>query len=129
MLKNGQKRVSILVVEDEPVIRQVCRRALETDYDVTLTPDGHAATELLQSATFDICLIDIRTPRMNGEELFRWIETNRPEMVPGVIFTTGDVISNNTDQFLAGTKRPYLPKPFSPAELAGIVEKVVLSLP
>ena len=129
MTEKSQKHFTILVVEDEPVISQVCRRALESEYEVTLAPDGHAATEVLQYKTFDICLIDIRTPRMNGEELFHWIKNNRPEMLSGIIFTTGDVISNNTDNFLAGTNHPYLPKPFSPGELTEVVKKVVLSLP
>jgi CheY-like chemotaxis protein len=118
----------MLVVEDEKVIAEVCRRTLEADYQVTLVPNGQAAMEMLASADFDICLIDIRTPLMSGEELYLWIKDNKPSLLPGVIFTTGDVISNYTEHFLQSTGLPYLPKPFSPKELLSTVEKVTTAL-
>ncbi|MEN8614642.1 response regulator [Dehalogenimonas sp. THU2] len=118
----------VLVVEDEPVISQVCHRTLDRQgFNVTLCPDGRAAQECLQTSSFDLCLIDIRTPRMSGEELFNWIKGQRPEMVPGVVFTTGDVISNRTEIFLTEANRPYLPKPFSPSELLKIINEVMAS--
>ncbi|MGI2335231.1 MAG: response regulator [Dehalogenimonas sp.] len=77
---------------------------------------------------FDIALIDIRTPLMNGQELYLWITEHRPHLIPGIIFTTGDVISNSTEDFLTNMNQPYLPKPFSPKELTEIIEKVVSTL-
>ncbi len=115
----------VLVVEDEPTISQVCERVLgRNGYTVTLACDGQAAQVLLGSESFDICLIDIRTPRMSGEELFYWITTNRPELIRGIILTTGDTISGDTAKFLDAAGSPTLPKPFAPAELLKIVESV-----
>ena len=128
MVQPAARNISVLVVEDEKVIAEVCRRTLEGEYDVTLAPNGHAAMEILASSSFDISLIDIRTPLMSGEELYRWIKDAKPSMLSGIIFTTGDVISNNTEQFLKDTGLPYLPKPFSPKELLTAVEKVTSKL-
>ena len=117
--------VRVLVVEDEPTISQVCERVLgRKGYAVTLVCDGQAAQSLLLTESFDICLIDIRTPRMSGEQLFEWISVNRPELTGGIILTTGDTISSDTAKFLAAAGRPTLPKPFAPADLLEIVESV-----
>lgn len=128
MTEQETKRLKVLVVEDEHVISEVCRRTLENNYEITLASNGQAAIALFKNETFDLALIDIRTPLMNGEELYRWIKEHQPCMLPGIIFTTGDVNSRNTEHFLATVNHPYLPKPFSPKELAIIIEKVVSSL-
>jgi CheY-like chemotaxis protein len=128
MIEAGHKRLKVLIVEDEKVISEVCRRTLEKDYEITLTPNGQTAMELINAQAFDLALIDIRTPLMNGEELYNWITKHQPSLLPGIIFTTGDVISHNTENFLTSVNQPYLPKPFSPKELTTIIEKVVSSL-
>ncbi len=115
----------VLVVEDEPTISQVCQRVLSRrGYAVTLVGDGRAAQLRLLTESFDVCLIDIRTPRMSGKELFDWISANKPELTRGIILTTGDTISSDTARFLAAAGRPSLPKPFAPAELLEIVDSV-----
>ena len=119
----------VLVVEDEPTISQICQRVLSHNgYAVTLACDGQAAQSRLLIDSFDVCIIDIRTPRMSGEELYEWILANRPELARGVILTTGDVISGDTAKFLATAGRPNLPKPFAPTELLEIVNIVAAGL-
>jgi len=121
--------IRVLVVEDEPAISQVCQRSLSREgYTVTVVGDGQAAQTRLSAESFDICLIDIRTPRMSGEELYEWITATKPELIPGIILTTGDVISGDTARFLAAADRPNLPKPFAPTELLAIVKTVAAGL-
>jgi CheY-like chemotaxis protein len=116
----------VLVVEDETAIAQVCLRVLAPrGYDVTLAPDGKAALTRLSAENFDICIIDIRTPHMSGEQLFHWILANKPSLARGIILTTGDVISGDTARFLSESRRPSLPKPFSPAELVEKIKSVI----
>lgn len=127
--ENETSIIKVLVVEDEPAIAQVCLRVLTPKgYRVTLAADGREAIRLLASETFNICLIDLRTPNMSGEELYSWIlEHDRP-LSRGVILTTGDVASGQTARFLAETGRPTLPKPFAPAELLDKIQVVVARL-
>jgi len=115
----GAKR--ILVVEDEPAISQVCLRALTGEgFEVDIATNGKAAQDMLAGQDYNLCLIDIRTPIMNGKELFQFIIKKYPKLTDGVIFTTGDMLDGYTQRFLELAGRPYLPKPFTPDELKSI---------
>jgi DNA-binding response OmpR family regulator len=117
---------NILVVEDEPVIAKVCMRTLSAEgFHVQIVDNGKAALEVLKEKGFDLCLIDIRTPEMNGTELYGRLEKKYPKMVKKVIFTTGDVLSANIKAFLEKANRPYLTKPFTPDELRAVVRAVL----
>ena len=112
----------ILSVEDEPSIRQVCHRALASQgYQVDFAINGVAAESMLMKADYDLLLVDIKTPVMDGKQLYRYIEKRYPQLADRVIFTTGDVIGEDTQSFLERTGRPFLLKPFSPDELRALV--------
>jgi len=112
----------ILVVEDEPVIAQVCSRTLSAEgFQVEIAVNGKAALEILDKKEYDLCLVDIRTPSMSGTELYEHLEKEHPVMAKRVVFSTGDVMSGNTKEFLEKANRPYLSKPFTPDELRTIV--------
>jgi len=118
----GAKR--ILVVEDEPGIRQVCQRALTSQgYHVDFATNGATAEDMLMKRDYDLLLIDIKTPVMNGKELYQNIEDRYPKLLDRVIFTTGDVIGNDTQGFLKRVGKPSLLKPFTPDELQTIVRE------
>jgi CheY-like chemotaxis protein len=116
----------ILVVEDEPGITRVCLRTLvPRGYEVEVANDGSIAEGMLGGAAYDLMLVDIRTPVMNGIQLYEYITDNHPEMMKRVIFTTGDVISGDTQYFLEKSGQPVLAKPFTPEELIGIVNEAL----
>ena len=123
MEQNEVKRQSVLVVEDEPGIAAVCTRILSREgFEVDIAANGEVALEMWRRKNYDLCLSDIRTPRMNGIELYRKLEIERPEVVNRFIFTTGDMLSMNTKTFLEETGRAYLPKPFAPENFRAIVK-------
>jgi DNA-binding response OmpR family regulator len=112
----------ILSVEDEPSIRQVCQRVLtDQGYQVDFAQNGVVAESMLMKADYDLLLVDIKTPVMDGKQLYRYIEKKYPKLACRVIFTTGDVIGDDTQSFLEQTGRPVLLKPFSPDELKAVV--------
>ena len=114
----------ILSVEDEPSIRQVCQRALASQgYQVDFAINGVAAESMLMKADYDLLLVDIKTPVMDGKQLYRYIRRRYPQLAERVIFTTGDVIGSDTRSFLEQTGRPFLLKPFSPDELRALVRE------
>jgi len=120
----GTKR--ILVVEDEPAISQVCLRTLTNEgLEVDIAVNGNVAQDMLEKKDYDLCLIDIRTPVMNGKELYQWLEEKHPKLTDRVIFTTGDVMGKDIQGFLDQTARPFLPKPFTPDELRTIVRETL----
>ena len=126
MKKPGVSAGRVLVVEDEGSISQVCSRALGgAGFEVDTAANGAEAQEKLKVKDYDICLIDIMTPIMDGKRLFHWITEEQPGLVTGVIFTTGDSINPDTRIFLERAGRPLLPKPFSLDELKTMVRETL----
>jgi DNA-binding response OmpR family regulator len=122
MISSSSVKRKILSVEDEPSIRQVCQRVLtDQGYQVDFAQNGVAAESMLMKAEYDLLLVDIKTPVMDGKQLYRYIEKRYPKLASRVIFTTGDVIGDDTQSFLEQTGRPVLLKPFSPDELKAMV--------
>jgi len=116
----------ILVVEDELRIRQVCRRVLTSQgYHVDFATNGAMAENRLMGKDYDLLLIDIKTPVVNGKEFYQNIEDRYPKLLNRVIFTTGDVASEDTQDFLKQAGRPFLLKPFTPDELTAIVKEAL----
>ena len=116
----------ILVVEDEPAVCQVCQRILTSEgFEVDIAVNGDVAQDMLGKKDYDLVLIDIRTPVMNGKQLYQVIIEKHPKLANSVIFTTGDVIGKDTTTFLAQTDRPFLSKPFTPDELKTIAKETL----
>ena len=119
-LSAGAKR--ILVVEDELGISNVCRRVLTSEgFEVDIAVNGKVAQDMLQEKQYDLCLFDIKTPTMDGKELYQWLKEKYPQLASRVIFTTGDMMGGDTQSFLEQAARPFLPKPFTPAQLKAIM--------
>ena len=127
-VKEGNGK-SVLVIEDEPCIALVCMRTLTTEgFQLDIAINGEIALEMWRKKDYDLCISDIRTPRMNGIELYRQLESECPESVYKFIFTTGDMLSGNVKTFLEETGRPCLPKPFAPENLRAIVKTVLVAI-
>ncbi len=123
----GTKR--ILVVEDEPAICDVCWRVLIGEgFDVEIAVNGLVAQDMIRNKQYDLCLIDIRTPKRNGRELYQWLKEKHPQLAGGVMFTTGDVMGGDIQSFLEHAAMPFLPKPFTPDELKAIVKEALKEL-
>ena len=129
MKNSGAGIKRILVVEDEPVICEVCIRVLTSEgFEVDTAVNGSVAQGMLGEKDYDLILIDMRTPVMNGKALYQWINEKYPELVSRVLFTTGDTEEVHTQRFLKLAQRPYLPKPFTPDELRTIVRETLRQL-
>ncbi len=116
----------ILIVEDEPAISDVCRRVLTSEgFEVDIAVNGKVAKDIIEEKQYDYCLIDIRTPEMNGKELYHWLNEKHPQLVSRVLFTSGDMMNGDTQIFLEQASRPFLPKPFTPDELRAIVRETL----
>ena len=109
-MKNSSASVKrILVVEDEPGISQVCQRVLTSEgFEVDIAVNGKVAQDMLGEKDYDLFLIDVRTPLMNGKQLYQCIQEKHPKLIDRVIFTTGDVMSKDIQGFLGQTARPFL---------------------
>jgi DNA-binding response OmpR family regulator len=117
---------NILVVEDEPSIARICMRTLTAEgYKVETVVNGKIARSRLGKEEYDLYIVDVRTPEMNGMELYEEMSKPKFGLANKVLFTTGDVLSHNIKDFLEESGRPCLPKPFTPDELRGVVNTLL----
>ena len=126
MESSGAEVKGILIVEDEPAICAVCSRVLtEQGFEVDTAANGKVAQGMIEEKQYDLFLIDIRMPVMNGTELHQWLQEKHPQLANRVIFITGSVVSGDTRSFLEQITRPFLLKPFTPDELKAAVREAL----
>ena len=124
-MKNSSVK-RILVVEDEPAICDLCKRGLSGEgFQVDIAVNGKVAQGMIADKQYDLFLVDIRTPALNGIELYQWLEEKLPQMASNVIFTSGSIMGGDTMTFVEQSGRPFLPKPFTPDELKAIIRKTL----
>lgn len=117
---------AILVVDDEPQVRNVVRSVLEADgYTVTEAADGHAALLLLNSMGGPrgphLMVLDVMMPGIDGIEVCRQIDHTRTKVV---MLTARDDAETRAAAEEAGADR-YLTKPFSAVELLDAVRELL----
>ena len=112
----------ILIVEDEAAIGRFCQRVLTREgFEVNCVANGEEAIAKLQEKEYDLILVDLRTPVMNGMQLYEHLHKHNPKLANRVIFTTGDIIDADVKEFLDSANRPLILKPFTKDELKTIV--------
>ena len=117
----------ILILEDEPVIGKILKRALTADgYRVEIAENGLIAKEKISSGSrYDAVVLDIRTPVISGIQLYEYLEKQHPGLAEKVIFATGDYLNPATGRFLEHVRRPFLAKPYTPAQIKGMIQQVI----
>ena len=116
----------ILVVDDEPHIREVVRRFLTPEgYDVIEAGDGGAALEKACQELPDIVLLDLTMPVMDGFEVLRGLrETPSTQDIPVILLTAVDAAEGERTGMELGVEH-YITKPLEP-EIVKATVKVVL---
>jgi DNA-binding response OmpR family regulator len=114
---------TVLVVDDEPIVREVVVRYLEREGHTTLEADrGDRAREMLEEQTPDLVVLDVMLPGTDGLELCRWIRA-RSEL-PVILLTARGEEADRIVGLELGAD-DYVTKPFSPRELAARVRTVL----
>jgi PAS domain S-box-containing protein len=116
----------ILVVEDEPMLRDLARRALaRRGYEVVVVTDGASALRLLEGDTprFDLVLTDVVMPKLNGKELADRIWSRFPGLP--VLFMTGYSPQDVLKRGLVIAGASFVQKPFTPEGLVEAVERML----
>jgi two-component system, OmpR family, response regulator len=112
----GPVRSRILVVDDEPQIRDVVTRALEAaGYRIDCAPDGSAGLSLALSGEYQLVILDVVMPVKDGRQVLGQLRRLRPDQRVLVLSCLSDVTAK-VDLLDAGAK-DYLTKPFSLDEL------------
>jgi len=116
-------RPVILVVDDEPGLRESFRLILDDEYEVIDVPDGAAALDVLRSTQVDVVLLDIRLPGMDGIEVLERIKTI-DEAVEVILVTAVKTVRTAVAAMKLGAF-DYLTKPFEEDELLSLVRRAL----
>ncbi len=115
--------MTVLVVDDEPIVRDVIVRYLQRDGFETLEAgDGDRARELIETADPTLVVLDVMIPGTDGLELCRWIRSRSD--LPVIMLTARGEESDRIVGLELGAD-DYVTKPFSPRELAARVRTVL----
>ena len=105
------KKSKILLVEDDPNFGSILKSYLElADYDVVLKPDGKQGLGSFNTCVFDLCILDIMMPEMDGFTLAREIK-KKNEKMPLIFLTAKSLKEDVLEGFHIGAD-DYLTKPF-----------------
>jgi len=113
----------VLVVDDEPMIREVLARYLEKEgFDVEVAEDGEQALAAFASTSPDLVLLDLMLPRIDGLEVFRRMRERSPTAV--IMLTAKGEETDRVVGLELGAD-DYVTKPFSPREVVARVRAVL----
>ena len=114
---------TILVVDDDPKIRSVLGRGLRFEgYDVQIAASGQEALRLARDTTFDLVVLDLTMPRMDGLEVCRRLR--RGVSIPILMLTARDAVADRIVGLDSGAD-DYLTKPFDFEELLARVRALL----
>ncbi|MEU8900489.1 response regulator transcription factor [Nocardia sp. NPDC048505] len=110
--------MSILIADDDPVVREVVRRYLERDgFSVVESADGAAAAAALAGTGVELAILDVMMPEPDGIALCRGIRAGARPDTPVILLTALGEEDDRVVGLRAGAD-DYVTKPFSPRELA-----------
>ena len=111
----------ILYVEDDDTLGFITTENLERKgYEVKLSQDGESALKLFRSENFDICLLDIMLPKLDGFTLARMIRKENDE-IPIIFISAKSLTEDKIEGLLLGAD-DYIVKPFNIEELTLKIE-------
>jgi PAS domain S-box-containing protein len=117
-------RKRVLIIDDEPLLRDTLTRVLTGEHDITTACSGADALDKLAAASFDAILCDVMMPGMNGLEVYRRIAEDHPGLERKMVFITGGTFSPEIDDMLAATHNRTLTKPFQIGDVIAAVEQI-----
>jgi len=121
-------RLKILLAEDNRVNQLLAIRLLEGQgHEVVVVNHGRAALEAIERESFDLVLMDIQMPEMDGLEATRILRRREAEGFRSapIIAMTAHAMKGDRDKCLAAGMRGYISKPIQPDEFFGLIEEIV----
>ena len=123
----GRSRRNVLVVDDEPEIRDALTEVLtRAQHRVVNASSGREALLQIAAESFDVILTDMRMPDIDGRALFEEIARRFPAQAQQIVFVTGDTLTPRLKDFAAQSGCPVIEKPFLPSDVRRIVEEIAM---
>ncbi len=121
----GDRKISVMIVDDHPLFRQGLRRVIEAEDDMEViieVGDGEEALRLAQKMVPDVIMMDVNIPTMNGLQVTRSIKANSPNI--GVIMLTAYHDDEQIFHAIKAGAGAYYPKDVTPRKLIETIRQV-----
>jgi len=112
----------ILIVEDDGDIREMIQAFFASDYEFTMAEDGQVGLEKLKEQSFDLVILDVMMPKVNGIEMLRLMRDKY--MTPVLMLSAKDTDMDKAVGLGFGAD-DYLAKPFSMIELQARIKAII----
>ncbi len=115
----------ILIIDDDPLIRQLLKSYLSKDYSIELKSDGQQAIYWLKSGNKpDLILLDMEMPEMNGKVFIHRIKTSAIHKNIPVVIMSGSNSNLVKNSFMKAGAADYMVKPFQKETLDNVLNKI-----
>ncbi|MFB0537571.1 MAG: response regulator [Anaerolineae bacterium] len=121
----GDKKISVMIVDDHPLFRQGLRRVIEAEDDMEViieVGDGEEALRLAQKIVPDVIMMDVNIPKVNGLQVTRLLKGNLPNI--GVIILTAYHDDEQIFHAIKAGAGAYYPKDVTPRKLVEAIRQV-----
>ncbi|AKA68307.1 response regulator [Clostridium scatologenes] len=127
-INKATKKLNILLVEDDKLNQQVIERMLkEREYFVDIANNGSEAIKMYENKKYDVILMDIQMPVMNGIEATKIIREKEIENHTPIIAITAYALKGDKERFLSKGMDDYIPKPIKMDKLFNVIESHTVS--
>jgi two-component system cell cycle response regulator DivK len=117
---------TILYVEDNELNRKIVRDLLRrTSYRLLEAPDGEAGVQMALAERPGLILMDVQLPKLSGFEATRRLRAEPATAATPIIAITSFALSGDDQRAREAGASAYLPKPFSPFTLLGMIRKLL----
>jgi DNA-binding NtrC family response regulator len=113
------KKKSVLIVDDEKIMRESLRDWLKDSYNVTTAETGEETIELIKNHDFDALILDVRLTGKSGIEILKEVKQIKPQ-INSIIMTAYPSVELAVEAMKAGAAE-YIVKPFSPDKLEKLI--------
>jgi len=118
----------ILLAEDNAVNQRLAMRLLaQMAYDADIAPDGRQALAAIDSTPYDVVLMDVQMPELDGLSATREIRARWPDRPLWIVAMTANAMAGDREACLAAGMDDYISKPIRPAELAAALERAPIA--
>ena len=119
-------KAKILVIDDEPLIRQIVSHVLTKEgHDVEAVDNAGDALKRIKSKRYRLILLDINLPGIGGIKLYKKFQDIAASLKKRVVFIASDVMDERSTDFLNKIKAPYITKPFDTEKLKTEINRVL----
>ncbi|ETP67331.1 response regulator [Planococcus sp. N064] len=115
----------ILVADDEDILRILISDTLEDDFEIEEAEDGKEALEKIRGNDYDLVILDYMMPYLTGMEVLEQVRKDQNNT--RVLMLTAKAQDADREQAMQKGADYFMSKPFSPMELLGLVEKILVS--